>query len=212
MIKSSIKKRTYQAIYRLLNRVSPMDYDCGGLCGAACCTAEKSEALCGKTESACALKDDPNDALEINADSAMGIYLLPGEDKIHDKHDAWLKWSVEDAEDYEFPESWKGKTYFVQCGGPAKCKRELRPMQCRTFPLAPHIDDAGELSLVYNDMDLPYRCPLIDDEMPLNDSFVQATFTVWKHLIEDPLIYDLVKMDSEKRENALAELWDKLGG
>ena len=207
MIKSLIKKRTYQAIYRLLNRVSPLDYDCGRLCGAACCTADKTEVFCGKAESGCAT----DDTAESRVDSEMGIYLLPGEDKIHDKHDAWLKWSAEEAEDYEFPESWKGKTYFVQCGGPSKCKRELRPMQCRTFPLAPHIDDAGELSMVYNDIELPYRCPLIDEEMQLNERFVQATFTVWKHLIKDPLIYDLVKMDSEMREYALEELMNKLG-
>lgn len=186
MIKSSIKKSTYKAIYRLLNRVSPIDSDCGELCGAACCTAESS--------------------------SEMGIYLLPGEDKIHDKKDSWLIWSAENTEDYDFPESWKGKVYFVQCKGPDECKREIRPMQCRTYPLTPHIDDEGELTLVYNDIELPYRCPLIDEEMPLNDSFYKATLTVWKHLIRDPLIYDLVKSDSEMRECALMELWNKLGG
>ena len=187
MIKSKITKRTYRAIYRLLNRVSPLDRDCGGLCGAACCTKEKE-----------------------NTD--MGIYLLPGEDKVHDKKDSWLSWISESAEDYDFPDSWRGKVFFVNCKGPNYCKREIRPMQCRTFPLTPHITEDGELILLYNDMELPYRCPLIDEEMPLNESFVQATFTVWKHLIRDPLIYDLVKMDSEMREDALAELWDKLGG
>lgn len=186
MIKSTIKRRTYQAIYRLLNRVSPLNFDCGNLCGAICCT-----------------KEHP-------ADNEMGIYLLPGEDKIHDKKDGWLAWSEENTEDYDFPESWKGKVYFVQCKGPENCKRALRPMQCRTFPLAPHIDEDGELTLVYNDMELPYRCPLIDDEMPLDDRFVQATETVWKHLIRDPLIYDLVKEDSEARMEAFEELRSKL--
>ena len=186
MIKSSITRRTYKAIYRLLNRVSPLDYDCGELCDAACCTKEKSG-------------------------EEMGMYLLPGEDKVHDKKEAWLTWNAEDAEDYDFPDSWKGKVYFVQCKGPKSCKREIRPMQCRTFPLTPHINDAGELSLIYNDIELPYRCPLIEEEIPLNESFVQATFTVWKHLVRDPLIYDLVKMDSEMREMALTELMDKLG-
>ena len=187
MIKSVIRKRTYKAIYRLLNMVSPLDSDCGLLCGAACCTAEKGD------------------------DSEMGIYLLPGEEKAHDRKDNWLKWSAEEAEDYDFPESWKGKIYFVQCQGPGKCRREIRPLQCRTFPLTPHINEAGELSLVYNDIELPYRCPLIDEEMQLEERFVKATFTVWKHLIRDPLIYDLVKMDSEMREMALTELMDKLG-
>ena len=184
MIKSTIKKRTYEAIYRLLNRVSPLDFDCGRLCDAGCCTVEGSDE--------------------------MGIYLLPGEDKIHDKKDHWLKWSEESTEDYDFPESWKGKVFFVQCAGPNECNRNMRPMQCRTFPLTPHIDQDGELTLVYNDMNLPYRCPLIEDEIPLNDDFVQATFTVWKRLIRDPLIYDLVKSDSIAREDAISELYGKL--
>ena len=190
MIKSTIRKRTYKAIYRLLNRVSPLDSDCGKLCDAACCTVER----------------------EGEGDSDMGIYLLPGEDKIHDRKDSWLTWFEESTEDYDFPKSWKGKVFFVKCKGPDYCKRELRPMQCRTFPLSPHIDEMGELSLVYNDMNLPYRCPLIEDEMPLNDNFVQATFTVWKHLIEDPLIYDLVCEDSIAREKAMEELMGKMLG
>ncbi len=184
-MKAKIKKRTFKAIYRLLDRVSPIDGDCGKLCGAACCTAEDGREL--------------------------GIYLLPGEEKVHDRKDNWLEWTKEDAEDYDFPGSWKGKVYFVKCKTPPICPREKRPMQCRTFPLVPHINEEGELSLVYNDLDLPYRCPLIEDEMPLNDDFVQATFTVWKHLIEDPLIYDLVKEDSLERERAALDLAKLLG-
>lgn len=140
----------------------------------------------------------------------MGIYLLPGEDKVHDKKSSWLNWTAEDAEDYNFPESWKGKVYFVNCKGPNHCKREIRPMQCRTFPLTPHITEDDELIMVYNDMELPYRCPLIEEEIPLEDDFVKATATVWAHLLEDPLIYDLVKADSEKREAAIKELGEIL--
>lgn len=174
-MKSTIKKRTYQAIYRLLDRVSPVPYDCGTLCGAICCS-------CG------------------NDDENLGIYLLPGEDKVHDRTDDWLIWSAEYAEDYEFPESWSGKVYFVRCKTPPICPREKRPMQCRTFPLTPHIDEDGVLSLVRNDSDLPYSCPLITEEMELNPAFVKATYTCWKHLLRDPLIYDLVKEDSEYRQ------------
>ena len=186
MIKSKITKRTYKAIYRLLNRVSPLEEDCGKICNAVCCIAEK----------------DGRD---------MGIYLLPGEDKVHDKNDAWLSWTSEDAEDYDFPESWKGKVFFVNCKGPNKCKREIRPMQCRTFPLAPHLNEDGELLMVYNDLELPYRCPLIEEEMPLTEEFVKATTTVWKHLLRDPLIYGLVREDSKAREEAVKELEDLLG-
>ena len=174
-MKSTIRKRTYQAIYRLLDRVSPIDTDCGQLCGAACCMG------------------DPE------GEETVGIYLLPGEEKLHSRHDEWLDWSEDYAEDYEFPDSWTGKVCFINCKTPPHCPREKRPIQCRTFPLTPHIDEDGELSLIYNDLDLPYACPLIYEAVPLNDDFVRATLTVWKHLIRDPLIYDLVKMDSEER-------------
>lgn len=176
-MKTIIKKRTWKAIYRLLDRVSPVDYDCGKLCGAACCTCS----------------DD-------NCEEEMGIYLYPGEDKIHDKNAGWLTWTAENAEDFEFPDSWSGKVYFVKCKTPPICPRNMRPFQCRTYPLTPHLSEEGVLSLTYNDEALPYSCPLIDQEIPLNDDFVKATYTVWSHLLRDPLIYDLVVMDSRERD------------
>lgn len=60
-MKSMIKKRTWRAIYRLLDHVSPIDGDCGKLCGAACCTSGDESA------------------------EDLGIYLYPGEDAIHSR-------------------------------------------------------------------------------------------------------------------------------
>ena len=77
--------------------------------------------------------------------------------------------------------------------------RSMRPLQCRFFPLAPHLNLDDELELILSPLELPYSCPLIRDKMKLNDSFIKATYTVWKHLIRDPLIYDLVRMDSDDR-------------
>lgn len=191
-MKSTIKRRTWKAIYRLLDRVSPVDYDCGTLCSAACCT-------CGETT----CQSQSPYSSESSADSQsqeLGIYLYPGEDKIHNKKDSWLRWTGENAEDFEFPDSWRGKVYFVKCQTPPLCPRELRPFQCRTFPLTPHLTEDGILQLIYNDEVLPYKCPLIEEEIPLNDDFVKATYTVWTHLLRDPLIYDLVEMDSRARE------------
>jgi len=185
-MKSTIKASTYRAIYRLLDRVSPIVCDCGTLCGAVCCTNGK--------------------------DDDMGIYLLPGEEKIHVGEDDWLIWTKDRAQDYDFPKSWSGTVYFVKCKTPPHCPREKRPIQCRTYPLAPHICEDGELLMVYNDIDTPYRCPLIDEEIPLNDDFVQATQTVWAHLLRDPKIYDLVREDSIRREEAVAELYEMLEG
>lgn len=176
IMKTIITERKWKAIYRLLDRVSPINYDCGKLCGASCCTVSGDYS-----------------------DEMMGIYLYPGEEKIHDPNCSWLSWTVERAEDYDFPDSWQGNLYFVRCKTPPHCPRGMRPFQCRTFPLTPHITEDGILTLIYNDEDLPYSCPLIDEEIPLSDDFVRATYTVWSHLIRDPLIFDLVEMDSRRR-------------
>ena len=89
MIKGTTRARTYRAIYRLLDRVSPVPFDCGMICGAACCTAIGEED--------------------------MGIYLLPGEEKIHDRHADWLTWNTQSTEEYFFPESWHGNVHWVRC-------------------------------------------------------------------------------------------------
>lgn len=176
MIKGKTRERTFRAIYRLLDRVSPVPYDCGTLCGAACCDVSNED---------------------------MGIFLLPGEEKVHFRNDEWLKWDTLSTEEYEFPDSWHGEVYFVRCKTPPHCPRERRPIQCRTFPLWPNITEDGILELIYNDSEgLPYTCPLITKETELNPDFVQATYTVWKHLLKDPLIYDLIEMESEERRNA----------
>lgn len=178
-MKSKIRKRTYQAMYRLLNKVSPLESDCGKLCRAACCT-------CGGDSE--------------GEDYQMGIYLLPGEEKLYTKKEEWLKWSEELAEDFDFPDSWFGKIYFIRCCTPPDCLREHRPLQCRFFPLAPHLTADGQLHLILSTAPLPYVCPLISNNLELRPAFVQATYTVWKHLLRDPLIYDLVQMDSMDRE------------
>lgn len=181
-MKSSIKKDTFKAIYRLLDKVSPINGDCGLLCGSACCTCE----------------NDSNPCNYIDSDS-LGIYLLPGEDKLFSKKEDWLSWGRDRAEDYEFPDSWRGYVYFVKCKTAPKCRRHMRPMQCRTFPLAPHLDEDGRLYLIYQCEELPYECPLISEKIPLNPQFVKATYTAWSHLIRDSLIYDLVRLDSQYR-------------
>lgn len=181
------KKELFTTIYDKLNRTELLDYDCGKLCDAACCTLGGSYG-----------------------DENMGIYLLPGEEELLMDED-WLDIKASDAGEHDLPETWTGKVYFAKCKTPPICPRDKRPMQCRTFPLAPHIDEDGELIMVYNDLELPYECPLIEEEIPLEDDFLDAITEAWRELIKDPLIYDLVKMDSEAREKSFFELIDKLG-
>nr|MCR4805553.1 hypothetical protein [Clostridia bacterium] len=63
----------------------------------------------------------------------------------------------------------------------------------------------------YNDLDMPYRCPLIEEQIPLNDDFVEATQRAWDMLIQDPRVRDLVREDSIEREEAVNMLADMLG-
>ena len=188
-MKSTISKTTYKAIYSLLDRVSPVDFDCGILCGAACCLCDYAPE-----------DIEYNAAGDQNANEYMGLMLLPGEEKVFDKSDdEWIEWGFLLAEEYDYPDSWHGRVPFIQCRTAPLCKREKRPIQCRTFPLSPHIDDDGVLHMILCADELPYECPLITDFVRLNDDFIKATYTCWKHLLRDQKILDLVMMDSEDR-------------
>ncbi|MGI6257371.1 MAG: hypothetical protein ACOYJU_04825 [Anaerovoracaceae bacterium] len=169
---SSIRKDTYLAMYRLLNSVSPLATDCGELCGSICC-------------------------LPVGED--LGIYLLPGEEKVFTQREDWISWDSESVDGYEFPDSWRGKVYFIRCKTAPICPREMRPLQCRFYPLEPHLTEDDRLLLIWSTANTPYTCPLIREEMTLEPSFIKASYTVWKRLIEEPLIYDLVKLDSDQR-------------
>lgn len=220
IMKSTIKKKTYRAIYRLLDRVSPLEGDCGALCGAACCCPEPTNLMnsaedrpnqpdsISESASPAALGTPASEMLARDAkqetdeqDAEMGIYLLPGEEKLFTRKEDWLEWTVEDAEDFDFPDSWIGKIYFVRCNCAPGCPRELRPLQCRFFPVSPHLFEDGRLALILSDLELPYACPLIRDRMELTPSFLKATYTVWTHLIRDPLLLDLVVFDSGFRND-----------
>ena len=47
-------------------------------------------------------------------------------------------------------EQWQGRVYFIQCKTAPYCPRKSRPIQCRTFPLAPHIDENGMFHMIMN--------------------------------------------------------------
>ena len=76
MKRNRISKNTYRAIYRLLNMVSPVDDDCGRLCGSACCTSGEED---------------------------MGIYLLPGEEALWEDNRDWFDWSFQSPEECALP-------------------------------------------------------------------------------------------------------------
>ncbi len=163
--------RKWIAVYRLLDKVSTEVFDCGQLCGSACCTC-------------------------LDAEEEMGIYLFPGEHLLLKEmpDTSWLSMETQDPSELGFPESWKEPVYFVKCKTPPVCPRNFRPLQCRTFPLKPVFGENGVLEMIWNDEELPYSCPLIENNAPIHDSFYKATYTVWTHLLRDKRIFDLVMM------------------
>ena len=165
----------YKKVYEILDSITPLKCDCGILCGNACCNDDEYE-------------------------EEMGMYLLPGEEIMHDKNDPCLIWTKDNAVDYDFPMSWTGTVDFVKCEGPKKCKRNLRPIQCRTFPLTAHLTKDKKLIMIMVDEGMPYSCPLFKIPGSIEQDFINAAATAWKILIQDKLIYDLVEYDSAYRD------------
>ena len=191
---ASLSKDDYLKIYALWDNSSPVDGDCGQLCSSACC----------KEISDCPAELVNQDFFaEYEGDSdEMGMYLLPGEEEVCAQETSCFSITKDNPAEYNFPPSWTEPVYFVKCSGPAKCSRELRPIQCRTFPLQPHLCDDGRLKLIYYSDPLPYKCPLVSKETKLNQSFLLATFIAWQKLLQDQRIFDLVKEDSDYRDSS----------
>ena len=171
-MKPEFGKKDYLDIYKLTNEDSPLEIDCGKKCGSICCKVE-------------------ND---------YGIYLLPGEHLVFKKNEPWFKWNTQSADDQGFPDSWIGPVYFLNCKG--YCNRDYRPMQCRTYPVAPHICPNGKFILIIETLETTYTCPLIEQKdyhSSFSKEWLHNLYLAWGKLLNDPLIYDLIIMDSEAR-------------
>lgn len=165
-----LNKETFQKIYDLLDQYTPLIDDCGMLCDSRCCSEWKDE---------------------------VGIYLLPGEEQIFDFSCDCFSYEKQSTEDYEFCPSWEGEFYFVKCSG--RCSREKRPIQCRTFPLEPHIRLDGMLEMILSP-EYEFLCPLVKKGMDAIDpNFIKNAKIAWSMLLNDPMIYEDVLWESEKR-------------
>ncbi len=168
----------YRKIYSMLDTVSPLPFDCGSLCGSICCS------------------DEP-----FSGYSDSYIYLLPGEKEFLDLAGHELIIEKQPVSEHYLPSSWGEYVYIARCPGKDHCRRQLRPIQCRSFPLEPHLGKRGRLELIYCDLDLPYSCSLISEKKELSDDFVRVTYEAWKLLMEDKAIRDLIKLDSANRRS-----------
>jgi len=168
----SAKIVNYQKLYNITENMTPLADDCGKLCGKICCRPDKNNTL--------------------------GMYLYPGEEEMFTREEDWLRWERRNPGEDDFPASWNNLVYFICCTKP--CPRKHRPLNCRLFPLAPHLLKDGTLLLIYETLYLPYTCPLIKRKTPLRQDFIDAVAHCWQELLTDRRISDLVEMDSRERE------------
>lgn len=182
MVRSTLTPDDFAQVYALLD-VPALDGDCGNLCDRKCCQ---------------------------EYEPGVGMYLLPGEDCMFDGNEPWLEWNLQSARHQDFPPEWEGMVYFVMCHG--TCPRERRPIQCRTFPLMPYIDQDGNLNVRLDTLTGSLLCPLVRyaESHPLRREFVDAVLSAWQILTKDPLIRADVLWQSRKLDQDSLSPWRKL--
>jgi len=177
-------KSIYEKAYALLEDVTPFEYDCGQLCGAACC----------------GVSDDGIVSTEEESDF---IYLLPGEECMHDRGYDTFTWTEVISDGESYPYTRKGTTcYILRCKGPANCRRDKRPMQCRTYPLWPYIDADGRVEVIYSPVETEYICPIIENEPEIDERFYNALLAAWQLLIQIPDVRHMVEVMSREIDAA----------
>ncbi|MFZ5967891.1 MAG: hypothetical protein ACOYVK_12055 [Bacillota bacterium] len=171
-------KHIYQTAYlHMGERVT--EEDCGLLCGSHCCR--------NRTE----------DGEEI------GIYLMPYEYESvfrGTKLEERFRFEKHSSKVYYIPPKVKFLYYF-HCNKEEGCIRDVRPIQCRTYPFEPHLE-GKRLQLVVEKQQI-HGCPLLDRLEDVREAFVEGVMLGWQALLQIPEVKSLIQYDSEirKKEN-----------
>jgi hypothetical protein len=168
-------KALYQAAYAAMS-TSVLTYDCGSLCNHNCCRND--------------YKDPEN----------FGVYLLPFEYEHLLKETGMIKSHQlvrHSAKDHYIPKSVGALNYFL-CDAEKDCLRDYRPIQCRTYPLEPHLEN-DVLTLVV-EKDQIHACPLINMKDQWQKDYVEGIYKGWSLLIQIPDVRRLVVFDSQVRK------------
>ena len=149
---------TLKQARQLVQAVTPLQGDCGLVCGGRCC--------------------QPG-----GEDAPLGMVLFPGEEQL-----------LSACPGYEFSQAnWRlgdALATLVACSG--HCRREMRPLACRIFPLAIYLDEAMHLKLIL-DPAARFICPLCASGLGgLQTAFRQAVAACAKRLVQDPVQRDFI--------------------
>lgn len=167
----------YQAIFK--KAYALMDQaiiagNCGELCGYHCCRR---------------IDGDGN---------RLGMYCLPLEYE-YMQAAVVTDYEVHSQKHYKMAPKIK-KMYYIYCHLAEGCLRDHRPIQCRTFPFEPHLDN-GVFSLVI-EKDQLHHCPLITRRSEWRQAFVDGVFNGWLELLKIPIIKYHVEYFSKERSAA----------
>ncbi|WKY46424.1 hypothetical protein Q5O24_08485 [Eubacteriaceae bacterium ES3] len=160
----------FQKAYQLMDEAM-IDGNCGELCGYHCCRR-----------------------IDANG-NRLGMYLLPLEYEYMQREVA-NDYEVHSHRNYELPPKIK-KAYYIYCHLPKGCLRDYRPIQCRTYPFEPHLEN-GDFSLVI-EKDQIHDCVLIEKTSKWRQAFIDGVYTGWLELIKIPIIKYYVDYSSKER-------------
>ena len=204
--------------YAIIGRATPLKADCGRLCGAACCQdgaaddgpvgAADDKPAGAADEPLGGAADDRPISAQGAAPDATGMVLFPGEIAL-----------LSDAPGFRFFRiAYMGApAWFLVCEG--VCDRRKRPLACRIFPLAPHIDEMSSAAAAADtaatgaataagiraisampDPRALRVCPLADGEH-LDRAFRRAVAKAFRHLAQSDEIYEFMRMLSADLED-----------
>lgn len=183
LVKGVLRKPDFEQAYRLLDTPA-FEGNCGELCGSLCCK---------------------------EYEPGVGMYLLPGEECMFTGREPWLTWKYQLAGKHDFPPEWKGLVQFVMCRG--TCPRDRRPIQCRTFPLMPYLDESGKnLTMRLDSLTGSLICPLVrePEKHVVRPEFEARALEAWQILLKDPLIRLDVAAQSRRLDEDMAAPWREL--
>lgn len=148
--------------------------NCGELCGFHCCRSHES-------------------------DEALGMYLLPLEFEAVQKN-LNVPYEVHSSKTYDL----KGvkKQYYIFCHNDSGCLRNHRPIQCRTYPLVPHLENEN-LHLVIDNEQL-HDCPLIHKRELWREAYIKGVYEGWQLLLTLKPIKKYIRAQSKEREHYIS--------
>lgn len=88
------------------------------------------------------------------------------------------------------------RVWWLSCAG--YCDREIRPLACRMYPLAPRVDAEGQVS-AWRDLRAIGTCPIVRAE-PFDPRFEDAVEKAFRLLARDPAMLSFMRTVSDEIE------------